>query len=485
MSGVFRFSTIWFAFAGVIIGLCALIGKESGPEYENLILSFIILQISVCLFFAFRIKDVSINRAEGCILLVILWVILPLPIGIFMMQSIGLSFVDAYFEATSALTTTGATILSSYENIPNSVLFIRGMTQWLGGLLTLMGVFSIMAPAGLGGLPKKNSAFINSENKNSQRTQRLASNKVILSYIALSAICFISLNISQVPIQDSFLLALATVSSGGFVFSDTPVSEIGNGFTPFALMIFMVLAGSSIIWQGYFLSWRKDLLKSHRETYFYFLAILGLGFVFSLTFFERAGSVSVLTPFEALVEGAFTAVSLISTTGFEIRNSSFSVLPATLMIMVVLIGGCSFSTAGGMSFYRLGAMLVHSLKDLKKLVYPNSVHRSSFGSQTFETGLAKSVWTYFFLVTMTIMLGTMFLALRLDTFEASLIASIAAFSNIGSFYATGWNETGQWVPFKDMDAESKFALCVLMTLGRLHIVALLIAFNRTYWQQSR
>lgn len=485
MSGVFRFVAIWFAFSGIIIGVCALIGGKNGPEFDNLILSGIILQISVSLFFAVRKHKWSINRIEGCILLVILWFVLPMPLGIFLMQSINLSFVDAYFEATSALTTTGATILTSYGNIPNSVLFLRGMTQWLGGLLTLMGVFSIMAPAGLGGLPSKKANFITSENNFARRNQRSEAYTIIGTYVGLTTLCFIFLTVSEAALFDAFLLSLATVSSGGFVFSDIPISEIGSVFTPLILIVFMIIAGSSIIWQGHIIAWRKDLMRSHRETYYYFVSILILGIVFSLTYFERAGSISVLTPMEALTEGFFTAASLVSTTGFEIRNSSFSVLPATIVIMIVLVGGCSFSTAGGITFYRVGAMVLHSLKDLKKLVYPSSVHRSQFGSHKFEIGLVKAIWTYFFLVMATTMLGTMFLALRLDSFEAALIAGIAAFSNIGSFYATGWNETGQWTAFSDMDMVSKMVLCVLMILGRLNILALLIAFNRTYWLRSR
>ena len=129
MSGVFRYASIWFALIGVVIGLCALIGGEGGIEVDNLILACIILQISVTLFFAVRLKNWSINQTEGCILLVLLWVVLPLPISIFIMQSTELSFIDSYFEATSALTTTGATILTAYENLPNSVLFMRAISQ--------------------------------------------------------------------------------------------------------------------------------------------------------------------------------------------------------------------------------------------------------------------------------------------------------------------------------------------------------------------
>lgn len=485
MSGVFRYASIWFALIGVVIGLCALIGGEGGIEVDNLILACIILQISVTLFFAVRLKNWSINQTEGCILLVLLWVVLPLPISIFIMQSTELSFIDSYFEATSALTTTGATILTAYENLPNSVLFMRAISQWLGGLLTLVGVFSIMAPAGVGGLPHKNMSSISRKKKGAKPKQRAVSHKIIVSYIVLSVSCFVLLCASQVPIIDSLLMTFSTVSSGGFIYSNVPIYEIGSALTPLVLIVFMILAGSSIIWQGYILSMREDLIKRHRETYYYGAAIVVLGLVFAFTFFDRAGSASVLTPVDALVEGFFTAASLISTTGYEIRNSSFSVLPATLVIMIVLVGGCSFSTAGGISFYRVGAMLAHSFKDLKKLVYPSSVHRSHFGTHTYEAGLMKAIWTFFFLVTATTMIGALFLALRLESFEAALIASIAAFSNIGAFYATGWNETGQWIAFKDMDGVAKLALCALMVLGRLHILALLIAFNQTYWLRSR
>lgn len=485
MSGVFRFAAIWFSFSGALIGLCALIGGANGSEFQNLILSGIILHISVSLFFAFRKQHWSINPVEGCLLLVILWVILPVPISVSLMQSIDLSFIDAYFEATSALTTTGATVFTQYGNLPKSILFLRAMTQWVGGLLTLMGVFSIMAPAGLGGLPSKQVTFIGSDHTLARNNVRSAGMMIVGSYIILSMFCFIFLTISRVPIQDAFLLALTTVSSGGFVSSDTPLADIGSTFTDYVLIVFMILAGSSVIWQRYLLAGRRELLKRHRETYYYFGAILVLGFIFCLTFFDRAGSASVLSPLDALREGFFTAASLVSTTGFEIRNGSFSVLPAPIVMTIVLIGGCSFSTAGGISFYRIGAMLMHSFKDLKILIYPNSVYRSRFGSQRFDIRLIKAIWTFFFLVVTVIMIGTILLSIRLNNLQEALIASIAAFSNIGSFYATGWNETGQWIKFGEMDWISKAVLCALMILGRLHIIALLAAFNRTYWLSSR
>lgn len=485
MSAVFRLAAICFAFVGIVIGICALIGGDGGLELTNLVLSGLVFHISLSLFFAFRSHDWSLNRVEGCLLLAIVWAILPVPVGISLAQSMELSLIDAYFEATSALTTTGASIFSNVENLPPSVLFLRGIVQWLGGLLSLIGIFMIFAPMGLGGLPTKQSTFLGHQTGASKANARHAAYTIATGYLLLTALCFLLLVITQVPICDAFLLTLATVSSGGLISSATPISEIGNAFTSYVIIVFMILAGSSIIWQRNILAGHRDSLKNHRETYYYFAAIAVFGFAFSITFFDRAGSADVLTPGDALSEGFFTAASLISTTGFEIRNSSFSVLPATIILALVLIGGCSFSTAGGISFFRVGAMFSHSFKDLTRLVYPNSVYRSHFGTHRFNLTAIKAVWTYFFSVTAAIMLGTLFLSLRLNDFEASFIASTAAFSNIGAFYATGWNETGQWLEFGQMDGASKLVLCLLMILGRLHILALFIAFNRTYWLQSR
>jgi len=214
----------------------------------------------------------------------------------------------------------------------------------------------------------------------------------------------------------------------------------------------MLLAGTSVLWQKNLVARRFDLLKQHRETYCYLAVFLILGITFAATFFQRAGSTEVLAPAAALTEGFFTAASLVSTSGLEIRNGSFSVLPATFILIIVLVGGCALSTAGGISFYRIGGMLSHSVKDFIKLVYPNSIQPARFGSQRYNLAKIMAIWSYFFAVMVVVMTGA---------------------------------ETGQWTAFHQMDAETKVVLSILMILGRLHILVLLTAFNRVYWLHSR
>ena len=485
MTGVFRFAAICFAFIGFLICVSALIGSKNSDQTINLIIAGVIIYVSVSLFFAFRRGDWAINRVESFMLLVILWTVLPLPVAISFMQITDLTLIDAYFEATSALTTTGASNFQTLEDIPIAVIVLRGLVQWVGGLLTLVGVVLIMAPAGLGGLSVSHSHYSQGETDITRYQARQVIVNLAAGYIIISIFCFIALNATSVPVFDAFHLMTAAVATGGMVGTDTPISDLGNGFTPYVLSFCMLIAATSVLWQKNIVSRRFDLLKQHRETYFYLAAFAILGITFAATFFQRAGSTEVLAPAAALTEGFFTAASLVSTTGLEIRNGSFSVLPAPFILLIVLIGGCSLSTAGGISFYRIGGMLSHSVKDFAKLVYPNSVQPERFGSQRYNLEKIKAIWSYFFAVMVVVMMGAVFLSLRLDSFEAALIASVAAFSNIGGFYATGWSETGQWTAFHQMDAETKVVLSVLMILGRLHILVLLTAFNRVYWLHSR
>lgn len=486
MSSVFRIAAICFSSIGILIAVAALIGEQVGVvNFRNFILSGLVIYVSASLYFVFHRRGWSMNRVESCVLLVFLWVVIPVPVTVALMQATEISLIDAYFEATSALTTTGATVFPTLADVPTSIIFLRGAMQWVGGLLTLSGVVLVLAPMGLGGLPTPSATIINT----GQGVARSGATQIALgllaSYSFLTVFCFLLLILTQVSAFDAFMISLSTVSSGGFVPTDVPITNLGNALTTPVLIFFMILAGTSIIWQRLMTAYRVQRLKAHRETYYYFVAVGVLGLVYTLTFFERAGSADVLTPLDAVREGFFTAASLLSTTGFEIRNSSFSVLPATIVLMIVVVGGCSFSTAGGISFYRVGGMITHSLKDLKILVYPSSVLASKFGSQRYDVQMIKAIWTYFFAVITVTSLGTALLALRLDSFEAALIASIAAFSNMGPFYATGWSETRLWMPFSEMDAFSKSVFCGLMILGRLHILAVLTAVNRTYWLDSR
>lgn len=485
MTGILRLAALCFAGIGILIAVAGLMGDGEAVNINTTILAGLTIYISSALFFAFRKRNWSINRVEGCSLLVLLWTLMPLPLAIAFMTLTDIRFIDAFFEATSALTTTGSSVIRSLDEVPTSVIFLRSAGQWLGGLITLIGVVAIISPSGLGGLDERNAAVMNHDGDVTLSGITKLARTIASAYLMLSLACLITLVLSGVSLFDAFNLAMSTVSSGGFSPVVSPLAEMGGVLTPLVLTIFMALAGSSIIWQRLLLTQRVDGLKAHRETYFYFAAIAVIGILYAAILFERAGSAAVLAPQTALMEGLFTATSLISTTGFEIRNGSFAVLPATVVLMVVLIGGCSFSTAGGITFYRIGGMLSHSLKDLTKLVYPSSVYSSRFGSQRYDLGLIKAIWTYFFTVTGITMAGTILLSLSLPNFEAALIASIAAFSNIGAFYSTGWSDTGQWLAYDGMNDYSKTVLCGLMVLGRLNILTILTALNTTYWFQSR
>ena len=134
MSGVFRFAAICFGFIGTLICISALIGAANTDQTTNLVIAGVIIYVSVSLFFAFRRGDWAINRVESFVLLIILWSVLPLPVAISFMQTTDSTLVDAYFEATSALTTTGASSFQSLNEASIAFIVLRGLIQWIGGL---------------------------------------------------------------------------------------------------------------------------------------------------------------------------------------------------------------------------------------------------------------------------------------------------------------------------------------------------------------
>jgi len=177
-----------------------------------------------------------------------------------------------------------------------------------------------------------------------------------------------------------------------------------------------------------------------------------------------------------------TAASLISTTGYETRNGGLALLPLPLVVMLVFVGGGSFSTAGGIKYYRFGAMLTQSYRDLMRLLYPHGIRPARFGSQPYDMQLMKAIWSH--LVVIVVLLGVVALAVSGEAtdYEGALLATVAAFSNIGPLYDTAWSAgLREWQLFADFGGFTKLILALTMILGRIEVLAVLGIVNGAIW----
>ena len=277
---------------------------------------------------------------------------------------------------------------------------------------------------------------------------------------------------------DAFCLAMSAVSTGGFLPVDGGLASYGNPAAEIILAVAMLIGATSIIWHRMIFSGRWQALRDHRESYWIIAAAIVIGIVFAIIFMDGENENISL----ALHRGFATGASLISTTGMSIEPSGFSALPIPLVLVIALVGGGAFSTAGGLRFFRVGGMLVESLKESQRLIYPHGIRPKVLGAREFDIGAMKAIWS---LVTATLaLLALVAVAISLSgiDFSGSLAATVAAFSNDGAVYHSAWPEAANWPAFSNMPLPIQLLLAGVMIVGRLEIIAVVVAVTLLVWR---
>lgn len=460
--------------------LCALIALAQG---DTVSISLFGGQAAILLFFAFSIRlafsgrRAPLTRNISFKVLILVWIIGPLlAVPPFILLA-DLPRHLALFEATSALTTTGATVFGNLENVPTALLAWRAVLQWLGGLATLLSIVIVLAPSGAGGTPLLRSGG---------DAQQILDNRVrgiVGAYAAVTLACFALLLPADIGVFDTFALTLSTVSTGGMMPRTGSLSDYGAPLAEWVIAIFMLIGATSLFWHRLVATGRLGRSVTVVES----IAVIGgaclLGIAYASAFSVAAGSGSVLAPATALREGFVTAASLISTTGFEARNAGATVLPLSLVLVVVLVGGGMFSTAGGIKLYRLALMARHSVKELEHIIYPHAVHTDHLGRFAYDTDGMRAIWTAFVLFLGIWALTTMVLAYTGYPPDAALVAALSALANMGPLYAFGWAPLQSWPGFADNTSLASVALSFTMIAGRLEVIGLVAAFSWAFMRR--
>ncbi len=429
-------------------------------------------------FFASRIGGGKGSRAGRYLFIILAWAVPPFFAAIPMMRYLEGNFGSALFEAVSGLTTTGASAFDRVGYLPHTILLWRAELHWLGGFLTLLLLVTVLAPAGVGGVPAREAAIARRAIAGEGARQWLLIRNILFGYSAITVIAVAALIAARIPAFDAFCLAMSAVSTGGFLPVDGGVASFGNPTAEVILGVAMLLGATSILWHRMVFAGRWHALREHRESYWLIGTALVLGLVFAIIFMDGQKEAIGL----ALHRGFATGASLISTTGMNIEPSGFSSLPIPLVLVIALVGGGAFSTAGGLRFFRVGGMLVESLKETQRLIYPHGIRPKILGAREFDVGAMKAIWS---LVTATLaLLALVAVAVSLSgmDFGSSLAATVAAFSNDGGVYSSAWPEAANWPAFSNMPLPIQLLLAGVMIVGRLEIIAIVVAVTLLTWR---
>ncbi|RDL44938.1 potassium transporter [Marinomonas piezotolerans] len=429
-------------------------------------------------WFPFRNHRGDLKIRDGFLVTVLFWTTLGLfgSVPFLLTTSPDLSYTDALFESMSGLTTTGATILTAIDDLPQSILFYRQWLQWLGGMGIIVLAVAIMPMLGVGGM-QLYRAETPGPVKDSKLTPRIAETAKALWYIyaTLTLLCAIGYWAAGMTLFDAICHSFSTVAIGGFSTHDASIGYFNSVTIEIICTVFMVI--SAINFGMHFYAWRTrsvwHYFKDPEARFFFFLL---------LSTIVLATLVLILTSTyewsDSLRYAVFETVSIATTSGFS--TSDFSVWPhflPFLLIVTSFAGGCASSTGGGMKVIRILLILKQGFREIQRLVHPNAVIPVKVGGKAIQERVVSAVWGFFsayLLVYVMLMIGLMATGIDQVTAWSAVAATL---NNLGP----GLGEVS--ANFASINDPAKWMLCFSMLLGRLEVFTLLVLFTPMFWQK--
>ncbi len=429
------------------------------------------------LILAFRNNDKKISVNDTIIITVLSLPVLCLfsSLPFFLDKNISM-FSEAFFEATSGLTTTGASIYNNVENLSKGLLIWRAILQWLGGIGIIIFAIAILPILNIGGMQLFTQDWKEKDNDLHHRSKELA--KLVGGvYLFFTVIIFLLLWIFGMPFFEAFCHSLTTVATGGFSTNNNSVAHYNSFFIELIIVLGMIIA--SLPFTLYLSSLHKGFSAFKDKQVIIFLLLIYF-FTLSLTiwnYFENN-----IAFFTSLRLALFNGVSVMTGTGFTTDNfSNWGSFSSSLFLIMMLIGGCTGSTTGGIKVFRIQILFFIIMKELKNINSPRAIFSSNYKNQLINEDIINSVMVIiiFFLV------GVFFISLIFFMHGYDFITSISA--AITSICVVGpglGNIIGPSENFSNLPANLKITLSAAMIVGRLEFIAFFVLLLPSFWTQK-
>ncbi len=417
---------------------------------------------------------------DGFLLVVLAWTLLPafgtLPLLLFIK---GLSFTDAYFEAVSGLTTTGATVLSGLDGLPPSINIWRGQMVWMGGMGLIVLAVAILPLLGVGGRQML-KAETPGPMKDSKLTPRIAETAKGLWYVyaGISVACLAAFKLAGMTWLDAWMHTFSTMGLGGFSSHDASFGYWDSPLIEAITIGFMLIAGMNFA--THFLAWRHrgPAPYRHDPEARWFLAVTGYSVVLVTLYLLAEGTYTDVAT--ALRYAAFNTVSIATTTGFA--NTDYNLWPLFAPLWMLFLSSfatCSGSTGGGIKMIRAQVLYKQVFGEFTRTIHPSAVVQVKIAGHPVPPQIVSAVLGFGFVYMVCIVTLTLALAFTgLDAVTA-FSAVVASINNTGP----GLNQVGPATTFAVLTDFQTWVCTLAMLLGRLELFTLLILFSPAFWRK--
>ena len=483
-----RFASVFYILGILIAGFGALMliplaiswltADGAHSAYDEAVL--ITFATGALLALSVRGKRREMQVRESFLLVALIWSLLPafgaLPLYL---HIDGLSWTDAYFEAVSGLTATGATVLSGLDALPLSINFWRTFMHWVGGLGVVVLAVAILPLLGIGGRSMF-KAETPGPMKDSRVTPRIteAAKGLWVVYVILTAACAVALLHAGMDPWDALMHAFSVMGLGGFSTKDASLGHFNSLEIELVVIFFALLAG--INYTTHFLVFTKRSLHPYRvdvEAH-YFLAVLALSSVLlSLWLMPDAIYGDFLTTLRYV---AFHSVSVATSLGFATTDyGQWPIFAQMWILFLCTFAACSGSAGGGIKMIRAVILYKQVFRELMRAMHPHSVRNVRFGRMVIPDPVLHSILGFMFIyVVTTVSLTLLLMATRLDP-VTSLSAVVACLNNTGP----GLNLVGPSTTYAVLTDFQTWVCTWAMLLGRLEIFTLLVVLMPAFWRR--
>jgi len=423
-------------------------------------------------------RGVKMQARDGFAAVALSWIVLSLFGALpYVFSGVLPNYVDAVFETVSGFTTTGATVLTFMEGQPLGILFWRAQTQWMGGVGVLVLALALVPKLGEGSV-----YLMRAESPGpikSKLTPRIGDTAKILYsiYIGLTAAEVLCLRIAGMPWYDAVIHAFTTISTGGFSVKNASVAAYGSLAIEWIIIIFMFLSGINFALLYYVLCRNYRAVFESEELRSYTVAAAGAS---ALIVLNLVASASWALDARTVTDSVFQVVTLMTTTGYMTYDYVlWPTFSQVVLVLVMFIGGCAGSTAGGLKQIRVLLLFKSLRREVQRILHPRVVTTIKSDGDRVDEHTLSGIALFFFAYIFLLLAGTLVVAMDDIGFTASFTASLTCISNVGPAF----DVLGPTGNFSALSNLSKVFLSLNMLLGRLEIMPLLLLLFPSLWKK--
>lgn len=469
----------WLVLAlGAMMGFPLAIDIADGNGEWHVFLRSMLLTVMIGAALALACANAPrarLSRQQTFLLTSGVWLALPvfgaLP---FIFGATEADVTDAFFEAMSGLTTTGATVFSGLDGLPRGLLLWRGMLQWFGGVGIIVVAMVFLPELRIGGMQIFRTEGFDTFGKILPRATQIAQ-QISAIYIGLTANCAMAYGIAGMGAFDATVHAMTTIATGGFANYDASFGAFGPA-VEYVASVFMVLAALPFVRYIQLVAGSAQPLWRDSQVQAFFVT-LGI-FVLAIAAWRMAeiGTVSE----QAFRQSLFNTASLLTGTGYASTDywqwGGFGVVA---LFLAGLVGGCAGSTSCSIKVFRYQLLLASINAQVRRIHSPRGVATPRYGGRPVSDDVLNSVMTFFVVFFTTLGVLAVLLALTGLDLTTAVSGAVAALGNIGPGLGAEIGPSGNYAGLND---SAKWLLAAAMLVGRLELMVVFVLFTAEFWR---